>query len=668
MAHRVLIAPVMKFGRMSGSLKLGTAALAALLVSYACSSDETGDAGSASTASGVTCIDGLTAITLDPADKTFTLDGKNSPPVTFTANGTFADGSTAALDPNRLAWTVSRADDTDPGVIAAGVLTPYPYAGGIVTVTATDTCVSGATTATFILDVTIGQPNDPADWTTEPVVGEPSATIVYPSDETRFPRNLYRQLFQWYTNGFLEFRLVYEGPFSKVTVYTDGVHATCATATPAAGCWQADETPWLYIAGSNAGATATWVVDSLDESTMPPTIRRTPPIDIGFSKEDVKGAIFYWSTTSAGVRRGKLSSPDPEDYIVGKPIGTTYPDGDVVQCVACHTVSRDGKYLVAPVKSADTDSLWITEVTNAAPPNPLVKDVPETGGHGFATISPDNAHVVVSFKQDHMWMIDRATGAHIVDLPTQAFGGGTHPDWSPDNTQLVFASNTGDAPGDSSLVVIPWTGSDWGQPTELLPPLNAQSNLFPMFDHAGQWIAFANGNGGHGDTTAQLWILPGAGGTPIELALANQVTNNVVTDGQYQNSQPTWAPPGDLDWIAFNSKRPYGVVLAEGTQQIWVAAVDLDKAASGEDPSYPAFRVPFQGLEENNHRAYWTVDIFEGTGGGGQGGSGAGGSPCQSIVQEGDPCSPIEDCCEPGTLCDTLDNGENYICIAPIVN
>lgn len=636
-------------------------------LSGACSSSGDG-ATSGAGAGSVSCIAGLESIALDPADSTITLDGMAAPPVTFVATGSFADGNMAAIDAAGLVWSVTRGDDTPPGSITAGVFTPYPEAGGVVTVQATDGCVTGSTTVTLYLDVVIGQPGDPSQWGSPPVTGAPSATLVYPSDQTRFPRNVYRQLFQWLTTGFTEFRLVFEGPYSKVTVYTLGDDPLCVGKNPAAGCWEAGETAWSYIAGSNAGTTADWVVDALDTSTTPPTIRRSAIVEIGFSKMDVKGAIFYWSTTSAGVRRGKLTSAVPEDYIVGKPVGTTYPGNDQVGCVACHTVSRDGRYMVAPVKASSGDSMWIMEVTSAAPPNPLVKDVQDTGGHGFGTISPDDAHVVVSFKQDHMWMVDRATGAHQADLPTQAFGGGTHPDWSPDGTQLVFASGTGDAPGDASLVLIPWTGTSWGQPAELLAPLNGMSNLFPMFDPDGEWIAFANGSGGHGDQTAQLWMIAESGGTPIELLNANRIASNQLTDGQYQNSQPTWAPPGDLDWIAFNSKREYGVVLGEGTQQIWVAAVDLTKAGN-TDPSYPAFRVPFQGLAENNHRAFWTLDINEtttGAGGGGQGGSG--GSPCTITLELGMACDPLLDCCEMGTYCDTLDSGTTYECIAPAPN
>src|SRR5262249_12821863 len=143
---------------------------------------------------------------------------------------------------------------------------------------------------------------------------------------------------------------------------------------------------------------------------------RSDPIEIGFSKMDVQGAIFYWSTTSAGVRRGKISKQHPEDYIVGNP-ATTYPapDADSVKCIACHVVSRDGKYMAAPVDAQTGQSLWILEVTKDAPPNPLVKTVANTKGHGFATISPDDANVVAAFM-GKMWMVDRATGTKINDL------------------------------------------------------------------------------------------------------------------------------------------------------------------------------------------------------------------------------------------------------------
>ena len=119
--------------------------------------------------------------------------------------------------------------------------------------------------------------------------------------------------------------------------------------------------------------------------------------------------------------------------------------------------------------------------------------------------------------------------------------------------------------------------------------------------------------GGHGDKSAQLFLIDGSGAMPeVELVNGNRVVSNTLGDGQWENSLPTWAPSSDLYWVAFNSSREYGVVLAEGTQQIWVTAVDPAMLAAGTvDPSYPAFRLQFQGLNENNHRAFWTTDITE---------------------------------------------------------
>src|SRR5678815_243970 len=160
--------------------------------------------------------------------------------------------------------------------------------------------------------------------------------------------------------------------------------------------------------------------------------------------------------------------------------------------------------------------------------------------------------------------------------------------------RVVFATAAGDAPAGASLAVLPFANGVWGMPktiadTTLGGTKPAGSNLFPMHSPDGKWIAFTRGKGGHGDLTYQLWTMPAAGGAPVELANANRVVNNQMTDGLHENAQPTWAPPGDYHWVAFNSVRPYGVVLPKGTQQIWVAAVDPAKLAAGTvDPSFPA--------------------------------------------------------------------------------
>ena len=78
----------------------------------------------------------------------------------------------------------------------------------------------------------------------------------------------------------------------------------------------------------------------------------------------MQGAIFYWSTTSAGIRRANIRAAEPEDYMTGNP-RTTYSD-DEVKCVACHTLSRDGRFLLAPVDATSGKSLWVAGVTGGA--------------------------------------------------------------------------------------------------------------------------------------------------------------------------------------------------------------------------------------------------------------------------------------------------------------
>ena len=65
-----------------------------------------------------------------------------------------------------------------------------------------------------------------------------------------------------------------------------------------------------------------------------------------------------------------------------------------------------------------------------------------------------------------------------------------------------------------------------------------------------------------------------------------------------------------------SSKRDFGVrrvnsVDAEGakTPQIWMAPFFTARAAAHQDPTTPAFRMPFQNLTSNNHIAQWTERV-----------------------------------------------------------
>lgn len=578
-----------------------------------------GDGGTQGDGGTVACIPGASAIQVSPADQSVTVT-QSGQAFSFTATATTASGTPDVT--SRVAWSVSRDDDSPAGTISGGVYSPPDGAGGVVTIKASDGCVSGQTTLTVKLQSSFSTPDG---GTVAQFGGSVDTTttarlpwIVYPNDQTRFPRNIYKVLFQWQKAGNSTFRLTFAGPYSTIAIYTDGVHPDCANNASAA-CWEADASTWLAIAGSNAGAAVHLTIDGVAQGDS--TVYRAPGIDLGFSKRDVRGAIFYWSTTAAGIRRASVSDNAPEAYVVAKPVPTILNGSSKVQCVACHTVSRSGKKLFAGTQTSTATGEFVYDVTLQPPPNPVLTTQISTQNKGFGAFSPDDKRVVATVG-NLLAEFDATTGAKATNLPVPA---GTNPDWSPTGAEVAYSDVGGDSPGNANLKVIGYDAGTWGTP-RLLAASSGQTNLFPSYSPDGQYIAYSRGKGGHGDKTLQLFLVKADGSAaPVELLTANRVLNNCIgvtcdangrTNGQYENNMPTWAPPGDLLWIAFNSVRPYGVVYPTGgTQQIWVTAVDPSKlgktAPDGGalDPTYPAFRFAFQDLAENNHRAFWTLDV-----------------------------------------------------------
>ena len=114
------------------------------------------------------------------------------------------------------------------------------------------------------------------------------------------------------------------------------------------------------------------------------------------------------------------------------------------------------------------------------------------------------------------------------------------------------------------------------------------------------------------------------------------------------------------------------------------------------DPSYPAFRFAFQDLGENNHRAFWTLDVRVEQDAGVQcvaqgqactaNSTCCGGNQCQPIseleyqclppgsydagmcIATGSPCSQTSGagCCDPLVVCDVMVDG-GAACI-PTIN
>jgi hypothetical protein len=426
--------------------------------------------------------------------------------------------------------------------------------------------------------------------------------IVYPNHETMFPINVSHIRHEWVAGGANNlFRLQFQGPKTTVTIYT--------TKTE----WEPTDEQWDWIAESNRGSAVQLTVSGLD-SASPQQIWQSKTITQHYSAAEVEGAIYYWSTGSQGVMKAQVSDRIPEKFYTD-PKAT-----DANTCVACHTLSRDGKRLAVGYGGEK-----LKEVSVPA------RDalVPATGNptrdSGWTTFSPDGKLLLVASK-GVLTLIDSDTGAPVgPNNGIVPLGGklATHPDWSAlgDKVVVSLATKAGNKDMEGgSIAIIPYNNGAWGDPTIIVASngpadagkpgpggKGADNNFFPVFSPDSKWIAYVNAQGSSKDeVTAVLKLVPSTGGTPIEMARLNHRVNNADGVTGVGNSMPTWAPstkPG-IFWLAFSSVRAYGTLrpVSKDRDQIWIAAVD----PSAPDPGYAAFWAPFQSMPEGNHRAFWT--------------------------------------------------------------
>ncbi len=414
--------------------------------------------------------------------------------------------------------------------------------------------------------------------------------IVYPSHETMFPINVSHIRHEWLPGGTNNlYRLRFEGAKTTVTIYTNKKE------------WEPTDEQWDWIAESNRGGSVQLTVAALD-TAAPTKIWQSKAITQHYSASEVEGALYYWSTGSAGVMKALVSDRTPEKFYTD-PKAT---DGNT--CVACHTLSRDGKRLAVGYGGEKLKEVSV-------PAREAI--VPATGAptreSAWTTFSPDGKMLLVASK-GVLTLIDSDTGTPIgANNGIVPLGGklATHPDWSAlgDKVVVSLATKAGNKDMEGgSIAILPYDKGTWGAPQVLVASTAAaDNNFFPVFSPDSKLIAYVHANGSSKDEpTAVLKLVPTAGGAPITMTRLNGRVNNADGVTGVGDSMPTWAPstkPG-IFWLAFSSVRAYGTLRPAGGKldQIWIAAVDPTAA----DPGYAAFWAPFQSMPEGNHRAFWT--------------------------------------------------------------
>ncbi len=454
-------------------------------------------------------------------------------------------------------------------------------------------------------------PLDPSvpDLFSRPEEAARAPTIAYPPDGAVVPRNLGDFETHWtdpHGNDVFEVSLRTE--FADVRVYVAG-----GNGVPAAGprpSWQSfAAAEWISAVGLEG--TVQYQVRAVNTAN-PTYVGATAPRLVKLSNEALNGGMYYWAATSAGggaygIFRHDMAKPGQpaEEFMT-----TNQTSG---RCVACHALSRDGTKMAITYDGGNNNGTMIDVASGVRQPD-FTK-------WNFASFTPDGSRLLTVYDGT---IVVRSSADQSVVATMPAGGYATHPDVSADGTRLVYVR----APAGVSdwsftsgqIYTRPYDAvtNTFGPETPLVT--DGPNNFYPSWSPDGQWVLFNRSNtNAYNSLNASLWVVKADGSAPpIQLSAFNQAAGGLT------NSWGRWAPFAQtvgankepIFWITVSSKRDFGVrrvnsVDAENvkTPQIWMAPFYTGRASAGQDPTTPAFRLPFQNLTSNNHIAQWTERV-----------------------------------------------------------
>ena len=597
-----------------------------LLAPAACGDDGGGgDAGTPDARNGD--IPGLVAIAVEPADLSLVIEGDTPVTQSYTATGSFEDGSSRDI----TGEVVFAVEDTRLGLFAGADFSSGTSRGGATTVRATASGITGSTGLTLLLRRRHTDPSStdlPADpggllAGTEDPARAPG--LVYPNPDVLVPPNLGDLEFH-FMPGPAEntlFALAFENAFTDIQVYLR------CTLPMNGGCiYQPDPQLWSWLAESNRGGLSlsyrVWATD--DQGTA---VGMSEAQELSFSQDDIRGAVYYWTTSDGtGIMRFDFAgeATQPERFL-----GTELSGGT---CIGCHALSRDGSKMVAEAGGQNDGRLLLLDVATGDPLVPFGSPQRSI----FESWNPDGSTYVGVYGDNgatdyNLMLFSGEDGSYLstIDVGATVDSFTSHPDWSPDGSRIAYtrtgASGTNQRNFHGAIEMVRYQGSSWTGPETIVGRVGSRHHFYPAFSPDGELLAYNesvcnNGNTGSEcdadtDPTARMWIVRAeAGATPVEMTRANGPGAMDGGNTALTNSFPKWSPfifqrTGELgtrlEWITFSSTRNYGLRPPPGNGTLlWMAGVDPDVALGGGDPSYPAFALPFQDLGTSNHIAQWT--------------------------------------------------------------
>ncbi len=530
------------------------------------------------------------ALVVEPTEITLTTGPDGGETHQFTAMATMLDGEEMQVD--FAEWSVSNSSAGE--VDGDGIFMPSIENGGITWVTAEYAGFESNATVTVVYEDEVVIDDADASLFGGSETAMESDPWSYPYDGVALPRNTHSIHFQWLDMGADTYRLSFTSPLSNITIYTTDYG------------WASAAEQWQNIAGTNADGQVSVELGAAVDGQ----VYVADPITINVNRMDARGTIYYWSSSVEGVKMIPYGG-EAENYL-----SMLETNGF---CIGCHAVSNGPDHLLAyTLKDSPADQGWpemgYTEILTLDDQSEILTYESEQSSN-LKAFSPDNT-MMLGAADGTLLLWDAQTGEFLADVTPwnsdeDTFFKISQAEWSPDGNQIAVVIpkhmmiDANITCGRIALMDY-LGGTSFGDPEFIIEPDDyfddeIHSAYYPAFSPDGEWIAFniSTGNS-YDDIDAELYVAPATGGEIIRLDNANLQEN-------FSNSWPRWGPLPDDEvlWLTFSSRRDYGYTAIWGEPQIWVSAFDTDEAYAGEDPSSPAFWLPGQGIEENNHVPIW---------------------------------------------------------------
>lgn len=453
--------------------------------------------------------------------------------------------------------------------------------------------------------------------------------ITEPTMGALFPSNFNSPLFEWTPpagHNIFELRFHVDNQVNDLVVYTDNMSFNIA------------DTTWRALAANSQNRDIAVQVRSgvLTAGTLSGSVATGTAGAVRVAPVDAPGAIVYWTTSGGSALKGfHIGEKSVQTILTPDAITKA---GTTTTCVGCHISTPDGTAAVFgradPGFSVDARLVdgtakrpsWMTP--NAVTQLGTIDQA--LGTMNSAWFSPPTRAVVVTSlraaataNRFELVATDLAAASGGVTIMQRM--GDTRQAATPASNSVgsKLAYTSSDAVVDSrvdtgvgEIWTVPFNNGAGGVATPLPGAADANYNqYYPAYSPGDTFLAFnrlRRGGAMYDAAPAEVFLVPGAGGTPVRIAANDPPACSGRTSPGLTNSWPRWSPNATTVgskryyWLVFSSRRR-----PAGLPQLYLSAVITELSGGTEvlTVTTPAVYIPNQPENEANHTPAW--DLFK---------------------------------------------------------